>query len=283
MTHAIYSASGSFRQNSRGAIRICRLGSLGLDDILFWLSELFWLRDPWARLATIACVGLRRLGFVRRNFAAAAGTPWARLTKIFQIALLRVPKKAGYPPKLFVHFGVRVRIRVWQTRQAGLIATAAISTVASPQSHIVQRCGRGRISVMRMGCERRCRIELPDGALADRKRALLIAMRRLRPSESGAIQARHGEDLSARQSRPGDLDLRRRDSACHRETLAARIGTCNGPRQRDDLLRECGIKAGGPAQTVPDRVAGGARLAFGRLRTTAAAAVGPARFTPWLR
>ena len=137
MTHAIYSASGSFRQNSRGAIRICRLGSFGHNDILFWLSELFWLGDPRVRLAEIACVGLRRLGFVRRNFAAAAGTPWARLAKIFQIALLRVPKKAGYPPKLFIHFGVRVRIRVWQTRQAGLIATAAISTVASPQSHIV--------------------------------------------------------------------------------------------------------------------------------------------------
>ena len=133
---------------------------------------------------------------------------------------------------------------------------------------------------MRIGCERRCRIELPDGALADRKRALLIAMRRLRPSESGAIQARHGEDLSACQSRPGDLDLRRRDPACHRETLAARIGACNGARQRGDLFRECGIEAGGPAQTVPDRVAGGARLAFGRPRTTAAAAVGPARFTP---
>lgn len=137
MTHAIYSSSGSFRQNSRGAIRICRLGSFGHNDILFWLSELFWLGDPRVRLAEIACVGLRRLGFVRRNFAAAAGTPWARLAKIFQIALLRVPKKPGYPPKLFIHFGVRVRIRVWQTRQAGLIATAAISTVASPQSHIV--------------------------------------------------------------------------------------------------------------------------------------------------
>jgi hypothetical protein len=133
---------------------------------------------------------------------------------------------------------------------------------------------------MRIRCERRCRIELPDGALADRERALLIAMRRLRPSESGAIQARHGEDLSARQSRPSDLDLRRRDPACHRETLAAGIGACNGARQGGDLLRECGIKAGGAAQPVPDRVAGGARLAFGRLRTTAAAAIGPARFTP---
>jgi hypothetical protein len=133
---------------------------------------------------------------------------------------------------------------------------------------------------MAIGCERRCRIELPDGALADRKRALLIAMRRLRPSESGAIQARHGEDLSARQSRPTDLDLRRGDPACHRETLAARIGACNGACQGGDLLRECGIKAGGAAQAVPDRVAGGTRLAFGRLRTTAAAAVGPARFTP---
>ena len=131
MTRAIYPASGSFRQNSRGAIRICRLGSFGHNDILFWLSE------PRVRLAEIACVGLRRLGFVRRNFTAAAGTPWARLAKIFQIALLRVPKKPGYPPKLFIHFGVRVRIRVWQTRQAGLIATAAINTVASPQSHIV--------------------------------------------------------------------------------------------------------------------------------------------------
>ena len=45
MTHAIYSASGSFRQNSRGAIRICRLGSFGHNDILFWLSELFWLGE----------------------------------------------------------------------------------------------------------------------------------------------------------------------------------------------------------------------------------------------
>ena len=95
------------------------------------------LGDPRVRLAEIACVGLRRLGFVRRNFAAAAGTPWARSAKIFQIALLRVPEKAGDPPKLFIHFGVRVRIRVWQTRQAGLIATAASSTMAPPQSHIV--------------------------------------------------------------------------------------------------------------------------------------------------
>ena len=236
MTHAIYSSSGSFRQNSRGAIRICRLASFGHNDILFWLSELFWLGDllwlsePRVRLAEIACVGLRRLGFVRRNFAVVTGAPRIRSAKIFQIALLRVSEKAGDPPKLFVHFGVRVRIRVWQTRQAGPIATAAISTVASPQSHIVQRCGRGRIPVMAIRCERRCGIELPDGALAHRKRALLVAMRRLRPSESGAIQARHGEDLSACQSCPGDLDLRRRDPACHREALAARIGTCNGAR-----------------------------------------------------
>jgi hypothetical protein len=133
---------------------------------------------------------------------------------------------------------------------------------------------------MAIRCERRCGIELPDGALADRKRALLIALRRLRPSESGAIQLRHGEDLSAHQSRPGDLDLRRGDPACRRETLAARIGACNGARQGGDLLRECGIEAGGPTQSVPDRVAGGARLAFDRLRTTAATAVGAARFTP---
>ena len=118
MTHAIYSASGSFRQNSRGAIRICRLGSFGRDDILFWLSEvlwlseLFWLGDPRVRLAEIACVGLRRLGFVRRNFAVVTGAPRIRSAKIFQIALLRVSEKAGDPPKLFIQFGVRVRIRV---------------------------------------------------------------------------------------------------------------------------------------------------------------------------
>jgi hypothetical protein len=166
MTHAICSASGSFRQNSRVTIRIPRSGSFDHNDILFWLSELLWLSEAWVRLANvawiglrrlgfarstraayagkawvrlveIACVGLRRLGFVRRNFAAAAGTPWARLAKIFQIALLRVSKKAGDPPKLFIHFGVRVGIRVWQTREAGLIATAASSTMAPPQSHIV--------------------------------------------------------------------------------------------------------------------------------------------------
>ena len=128
--------------------------------------------------------------------------------------------------------------------------------------------------------EGRCSVELPDGALADRKRVPLIAMRRLRPSESGAIQAPHREDLGARPSRPPDLDLRCRDPACHRETLAARIGACNGARQGGDLLRADGIKAGGAAQPVPDRVAGGARLAFGRVGTTAAAAVGAARFTP---
>ena len=66
------------------------------------------------------------------------------------------------------------------------------------------------------------------------------------PEREWRHQARHGEDLSARQSRPGDLDLRRRDPACHRKTLAARIGACNGARQRGDLLRECGVKAGGP-------------------------------------
>src|SRR5437588_851734 len=77
------------------------------------------------------------LGFLRPNFAAATGTSWARLAKIFQIAPLRMPEKAGDPSKLFIHFGVRVRIRVWQTRQAGLIATDASSTAAAPQSHIV--------------------------------------------------------------------------------------------------------------------------------------------------
>jgi hypothetical protein len=81
-------------------------------------------------------------------------------------------------------------------------------------------------------------------------------------------------------SRPPGLDLRRREPACDRETLAARIGACNGSRQGGDLLRAGGIKAGGPAQAVPDRVAGGARLAFGRLRATAAAPIGAARFTP---
>jgi hypothetical protein len=99
MTHAIYSASGSFRQSSRGAIRNCRLGSFGHNDILFWLSELFWLGDLlWlsearVRLAAIACVGLRRLGFVRRNFAAVTGAPRVRSAKYSRSLCFVCPKR----------------------------------------------------------------------------------------------------------------------------------------------------------------------------------------------
>ena len=157
-THAICCAPGSFRQNSCGTIRISRLGSFGQNDILLWLSELFWLSEPRVRLANIACIGVRTVGW----------------------------------------------------RACGSQARAAHSDA----------------------------------------------------------------------SRPPGLDLRRREPACDRETLAARIGACNGSRQGGDLLRAGGIKAGGPAQAVPDRVAGGARLAFGRLRATAVAPIGAARFTP---
>jgi hypothetical protein len=121
---------------------------------------------------------------------------------------------------------------------------------------------------------------LADREFAPRQRALLIAIERHGSSEHGVIQGHGGEELAARAAHARHIDLRSRDHARHLEALSAGIGPCDGARQGADLFRQCEIEPCRPAQAMPECVARGARLALGRLRTPAGAAIDPTGCAP---
>jgi hypothetical protein len=121
---------------------------------------------------------------------------------------------------------------------------------------------------------------LADREFAPRQRALLIAIERHGSSEHGVIQGLSGEELAARAAHAHDIDLCSRDHARHLEALPAGIGLCDGARQGADLFRQCEIEPCRPAQAMPECVARGARLALGRLRTLAGAAIDPTGCAP---
>jgi hypothetical protein len=114
---------------------------------------------------------------------------------------------------------------------------------------------------------------LPDCGFAARQGAPLIAIERHRSREHGFIQGNSGEELAASAANARHIDLRRRDAARHLEALRDGAGPRNCPRQGADFLCQGGIKPRRPAQAVPKRVARGARLALGGLRTAAGAAL----------
>ena len=96
--------------------------------------------------------------------------------------------------------------------------------------------------------------------------------------EGSIIQGLHGEAIGAHAPRTPHIDLGTGDPAGHRETLRPGSRPCDGARQGGDLVRKDGLDACGAAQPVPDGIARRPRLALGRLRTAAAAAVSAARF-----
>jgi hypothetical protein len=138
----------------------------------------------------------------------------------------------------------------------------------------------GAMSIVDLCCERELRVELPDCEFAPRQRAPLIAIERHSPNEHGLVQGRSGKELAAPAPHACHIDLRRRDPPRQLEALRGGIGACNCARQGSHLFRQGGIKPRRPAQAVPERVARGARLALGRLRTPAGAAIGPTGCAP---
>jgi hypothetical protein len=139
---------------------------------------------------------------------------------------------------------------------------------------------RGAMAVVEFRRGRTRSIELPDCEFAARERTPLIAIERRGRNDGVTVQGRNGEKLAARTAHARDIDLRRRDQARHRKAFAAGIGPGDGARQGAHVFRQRGIKACRPAQAVPTRVPCGARLARGRLRTAAGAAVPPAGLAP---
>lgn len=122
-----------------------------------------------------------------------------------------------------------------------------------------------------------CGVERPHRAFAARKGASLITVERHGASERCVIRELHGEEIGTGAAHPPNLDLGAGDPARHLEAFPAGLRPSDGARQRGDLLGKGGVKARGAAQAVPDGVARGARLAFGRARAAAAPAVAAAR------
>src|ERR1700732_1274295 len=66
----------------------------------FGQNRVRWPARPRVRLAKIAHIGRRRLGFVRPPCIPATGTPRVRLAKVLQLAPPGVAEKARDPPPL---------------------------------------------------------------------------------------------------------------------------------------------------------------------------------------
>jgi hypothetical protein len=138
-----------------------------------------------------------------------------------------------------------------------------------------------RSNPTRKFCARRIRCSvLPDCAFALGERAGFVTVERHSASEAGPIQRLQREEIGARAAHPSHIDLRAGDAAGHLEPLPAGLRPRDGTGQGGNLVRECGIKPRGTAQTVPDGIARGARLALRCLGSAAAAAVPAAGFPP---
>ena len=158
--------------------------------------------------------------------------------------------------------------------------TADGTKAAPPQNQIPLLHGRSRSPFVSLRCACTFGIKRPDCAFAAREGAPFVTVGRDRPIEGSHIQRPHGEAIGACPPRPPHIDLGAGDPAGHRETLrtGTRIRPRDGARQGGNLVDECGIKPCGSGQAVADGVARRARLAFGRPRAAAAAAVPPAGF-----
>ena len=123
-----------------------------------------------------------------------------------------------------------------------------------------------------------CRVESSDRAPPPRQRAPLVAVERLGANEHPLVKRLRGQEIAAHLPDAHHIDLRRRNGACHPEAFVAGLASGDGARQSRNLLGAGGVARGRAAQTMPQRVARGARLALRRLRAAACAPVAPARF-----
>jgi hypothetical protein len=123
-----------------------------------------------------------------------------------------------------------------------------------------------------------CRVESSDRAPSPRQRAPLVAVERLGANEQALVKRLRGQEIAAHLPDAHHIELRRRNGACHPEAFNACIGSADGARQSRNLPGAGGITRRRAAETMPQRVARGARLALRRLRPAACAPVAPARF-----
>ena len=229
----------------------------------FGQNRVRWPARPRVRLAKIAHIGRRRLGFVRPPCIPATGTPRVRLAKVLQLAPPGVAEKARDPPPLLICLRVRIRLTIRISLAAAQARNTAArpahvtvrAAIAPPQSHIRKRCGRGTISLSSVRCERRCSIKCPDGAFAPREGTGFVTVERHGARKRCPIQGLHGKQIGARAAHPRHIHLRTRDAAGHLEPLPAGLRPRDGTGQGGNLVRKCRIEACRLAQPVPDGVA----------------------------
>ena len=229
----------------------------------FGQNRVRWPARPRVRLAKIAHIGRRRLGFVRPPCIPATGTPRVRLAKVLQLAPPGVAEKARDPPPLLICLRVRIRLTIRISLAAAQARNTAArpahvtvrAAIAPPQSHIRKRCGRGTISLSSVRCERRCSIKCPDGAFAPREGTGFVTVERYGARKRCPIQGLHGKEIGARAAHPRHIHLRTRDAAGHLEPLPAGLRPRDGTGQGGNLVRKCRIEACRLAQPVPDGVA----------------------------
>ena len=229
----------------------------------FGQNRVRWPARPRVRLAKIAHIGRRRLGFVRPPCIPATGTPRVRLAKVLQLAPPGVAEKARDPPPLLICLRVRIRLTIRISLAAAQARNTAArpahvtvrAAIAPPQSHIRKRCGRGTISLSSVRCERRCSIKCPDGAFAPREGTGFVTVERYGARKRCPIQGLHGKEIGARAAHPRRIHLRTRDAAGHLEPLPAGLRPRDGTGQGGNLVRKCRIEACRLAQPVANGVA----------------------------
>jgi hypothetical protein len=229
----------------------------------FGQNRVRWPARPRVRLAKIAHIGRRRLGFVRPPCIPATGTPRVRLAKVLQLAPPGVAEKARDPPPLLICLRVRIRLTIRISLAAAQARNTAArpahvtvrAAIAPPQSHIRKRCGRGTISLSSVRCERRCSIKCPDGAFAPRQGTGFVTVERHGARKRCPIQGLHGKQIGARAAHPRHIHLPTRDAAGHLEPLPAGLRPRDGTGQGGNLVRKCRIEACRLAQPVANGVA----------------------------
>jgi hypothetical protein len=229
----------------------------------FGQNRVRWPARPRVRLAKIAHIGRRRLGFVRPPCIPATGTPRVRLAKVLQLAPPGVAEKARDPPPLLICLRVRIRLTIRISLAAAQARNTAArpahvtvrAAIAPPQSHIRKRCGRGTISLSSVRCERRCSIKCPDGAFAPREGTCLVTVERHGARKRCPIQGLHGKQIGARAAHPRHIHLRAGDAAGHLEPLPAGLRPRDGTGQGGNPVRKCRIEACRLAQPVANGVA----------------------------
>jgi hypothetical protein len=135
----------------------------------------------------------------------------------------------------------------------------------------------GQIVWRRSRCVRGRSTELPNCEFAARQCALLVSVERRHLRERGTIEGPGSEQPATGLPHTHRIGLRCRNLQCDLKTTRVGILSRDRARQMAHLGDQRGIMDSRHAQPVPARVARTPRLALGSLRTSAGAAVGPAR------